>query len=52
MMENLISEGMPLQMMIVSPNNQVIHRRNPKYAGLTCKLFGAELRQQIMPSAW
>ena len=33
----------------VMPNNQVVHRSDPKHTELTFKLFEAELRQNIVP---
>ena len=47
--DNLIAEGKALPMIIVMPNNQVVHRSDPKHTELTFKLFEAELRQNIVP---
>jgi len=47
--DNLIAEGKALPMIIVMPNNQVVHRSDPKHTELTFKLFDAELRQNIVP---
>jgi enterochelin esterase-like enzyme len=47
--DNLIAEGRAVPMLIVMPNNQVVHRSEPKHAELTFRLFDQELRQEIMP---
>ncbi|MCX6628528.1 MAG: alpha/beta hydrolase-fold protein [Candidatus Solibacter sp.] len=47
--DNLIAEGKALPMIIAMPNNQVVHRSDPKHTELTFKLFEAELRQNIIP---
>lgn len=47
--DNLIAEGRALPMIIVMPNNQVVHRSDPKHTELTFKLFETELRQNIVP---
>ena len=49
MMDNLLAEGKAVPMIIAIPNNQVVHRNNPKHAELTFKLFEAELRQHVIP---
>jgi len=36
-------------MVIVIPNNQVVHRNHPKHAEVTFKRFEAELRQHVLP---
>ena len=43
-MDNLLAEGKAEPMVIVIPNNQVVHRNHPKHAEMTFKLFEAELR--------
>jgi enterochelin esterase family protein len=48
MMDNLLAEGKALPMVIAIPNNQVVHRNNPKHAELTFKLFETELRQHVI----
>lgn len=48
-MDNLLAEGKAVPMVIAIPNNQVVHRNNPKHTELTFKLFEAELRQHIIP---
>lgn len=47
--DNLIAEGKALPMIIAMPNNQVVHRSDPKHTELTFKLFETELRQNIVP---
>src|SRR5207249_4395596 len=47
--DNLIAEGRALPMIIAMPNNQVVHRRDPKHTELTFDLFEKELRQDIIP---
>jgi enterochelin esterase-like enzyme len=47
--DNLIAEGAALPMIIAMPNNQVVHRTDPKHTELTFPLFEKELRQQIVP---
>ncbi len=48
-MDNLLAERKAIPMVIAIPNNQVVHRNNPKHTELTFKLFEAELRQHIIP---
>ena len=47
--DNLIAEGKAVPMIITMPNNQVVHRSDPKHASLTFPLFDKELRQHIIP---
>jgi enterochelin esterase family protein len=47
--DNLIAEGKALPMIIAMPNNQVVHRSDPKHAELTFPLFEKELRAEIIP---
>ncbi len=47
--DNLIAEGKALPMIIAMPNNQVVHRTDPKHTELTFPLFEKELRQHIVP---
>ena len=49
MMDNLLAEGKALSMVIVIPNNQMIHRNHPKHVELTFDLFEAELRKHVIP---
>lgn len=48
-MDNLIAGGKAVPMVIAVPNNQVVHRNNPKHAELTFPRFEAELRQHVLP---
>ena len=48
-MDNLLAEKKAVPMVIVIPNNQVIHRNHPKHVELTFKKFEAELRQHVIP---
>ena len=47
--DNLIAEGKALPMIIAMPNNQVVHRSDPKHTELTFPLFDKELRSEIIP---
>lgn len=47
--DNLIADGKALPMIIAMPNNQVVHRSDPKHTELTFALFEKELRQHIVP---
>ena len=49
MLDNLLAEGKAVPMVIAIPNNQVIHRSNPKHTELTFDLFEAELRKHVIP---
>lgn len=48
-LDNLLAEKKAVPMLIVMPNNQVVHRGHPKHTELTFKLFEEELRKQILP---
>jgi enterochelin esterase family protein len=48
-MDNLLAEGKAVPMLIVVPNNQVIHRNNPKHSELTFDIFENELRNHVIP---
>ncbi len=48
-LDTLIAEGKAVPMVMVVPNNQVVHRNHPKHAELTFKLFETELRQHVLP---
>jgi enterochelin esterase family protein len=47
--DNLIAEGRALPMIIAMPNNQILHRRDPRHTELTFPLFARELREHIVP---
>jgi enterochelin esterase-like enzyme len=49
MLDNLLAEKKAVPMLIAIPNNQVVHRNNPKHTDLTFKIFEAELRQHVIP---
>ena len=49
MMDNLLAERKVVPMVIVIPNNQVVHRNHPRHTELTFKLFEAEMRQSVIP---
>ena len=48
-MDNLLAEGKVVPMVIAIPNNQVVHRNNPRHVELTFPTFEAELRQHVIP---
>ncbi len=48
-MDNLLAERKAVPMLIVVPNNQVVHRNHPRHAELTFATFEAELRQHVIP---
>jgi enterochelin esterase-like enzyme len=48
-LDNLIAEGKAVPMVMVLPNNQIIHRNHPQHAAQTFKLFEKELRDHIVP---
>lgn len=47
--DNLIAEGRAEPMIIVMPNNQVLHRNDPQHVERTFTLFDRELRGEILP---
>jgi enterochelin esterase-like enzyme len=49
MLDNLLAEGKAAPMLIVIPNNQMIHRNHPRHVELTFDLFEAEMRQHVIP---
>jgi enterochelin esterase-like enzyme len=48
-MDNLLAEGKAVPMIIVMPNNQVVHRNDPKHTDLTFKLIDREFKEVIIP---
>jgi enterochelin esterase-like enzyme len=48
-MDNLLAEKKAVPMIIAIPNNQVVHRNNPKHTELTFKVFEAEMREHVIP---
>jgi enterochelin esterase-like enzyme len=49
MMDNLLAEKKAVPMVIVIPNNQVVHRNSPQHTELTFTLFEAEMRKSVIP---
>jgi enterochelin esterase-like enzyme len=47
--DNLLAEKKMLPTIIVMPNNQVLHRNDPKHLEKTYQLFEQELRKEIIP---
>lgn len=47
--DNLIAEGKALPMIIVMPNNQVVHRSDPRHTELTFNIFDDELTKVVIP---
>jgi len=47
--DNLIAEGKAVPMIIAMPNNQVLHRSDPRHQELTFTIFEQELRKHIIP---
>ncbi|GAB2535086.1 esterase [Spirosoma aerophilum] len=47
--DNLIAEGKMVPMLIVMPNNQVVHRSDPAHTEKTFPLLEEELKKQIIP---
>lgn len=48
-MDNLLAEGAAEEMVIVVPNNQIMHRRHPDHTALSFDLFERELLEEILP---
>lgn len=48
-MDNLLAEGKALPMIIVMPNNQLVHRNDPKHTELTFRLVEREMKEVIIP---
>ena len=48
-MDNLLAAKKAVPMVIVVPNNQVVHRNHPKHADITFQKFEAELRSHVIP---
>jgi enterochelin esterase family protein len=47
--DNLIAEGRALPMIIVMPNNQVIHRNDPKHTEQTFRILNEEMINVVLP---
>jgi len=48
-LDNLLAENKAVPMVIVIPNNQVVHRNHPRHTELTFKTFEADLRRHMIP---
>ncbi|HOW64460.1 MAG TPA: alpha/beta hydrolase-fold protein [Candidatus Paceibacterota bacterium] len=48
-LDNLLAEGKTVPMLIVIPNNQVVHRNHPRHTELTFEIFEAEMRKHVIP---
>ncbi len=48
-MDNLLAEGKALPMIIVCPNNQVVHRSHPQHTELSFPLMEREFKEVIIP---
>ena len=48
-LDNLLAEKKAVPMVMVIPNNQVLHRNHPKHTELTFKIFEDEIRQSVIP---
>jgi enterochelin esterase-like enzyme len=48
-MDNLLAEGKAVPMIIVMPNNQVVHRSHPQHTDLTFKILEREFKEVIIP---
>lgn len=47
--DNLIAEGKALPMIIVIPNNQVVHRSDPKHTEKSFTMFKDEMLKEVIP---
>jgi Putative esterase/Carbohydrate-binding module 48 (Isoamylase N-terminal domain) len=47
--DNLIAEGKALPMIIAMPNNQVVHRMDPKHTQKSFPLFNDEMLKEVIP---
>jgi len=48
-MDNLLAEGKALPMIIVIPNNQIVHRSHPQHTELSFPLMEREFKEVIIP---
>lgn len=48
-LDNLLAEGKALPMLIVMPNNQMVHRGDPNYRAKSAPLLERDLREHIIP---
>src|SRR5690606_2775136 len=47
--DNLIAEGNMLPMIIAMPNNQVVHRMDPKHTEKSFLMFNDEMLKEVIP---
>lgn len=47
--DNLIAEGKALPMIIAMPNNQMVHRMDPRHRELSFPLFNDEMIREVIP---
>jgi len=47
--DNLVAEGKALPMIIAMPNNQVVHRRDPKHTEKSFPVFNDEMLKVVIP---
>lgn len=47
--DNLMAEGKALPMIIAMPNNQVVHRMDPKHTEKTFPIFNNEMLKEVIP---
>jgi enterochelin esterase family protein len=48
-MDNLLAEGKVVPMLIVIPNNQIVHRAHPRHTELSFPLMEREYKEEIIP---
>ncbi len=48
-MDNLLAEGKVIPMLIVMPNNQIVHRSHPQHTELSFPLMEREYKEVILP---
>lgn len=48
-MDNLIAEGKAVPMIIAMPNNQVVHRMDPKHTEISFPKFNDEMLKEVIP---
>ena len=48
-MDNLLEEGKATPMIIVMPNNQIVHRSHPQHAELSFPMMEREFKEVILP---
>ena len=48
-MDNLLSENKAVQMLIVFPNNQIVHRSHPQHTELSFPMMEREFKEVIIP---